>query len=295
LRAQAQRELALARTEAEQGRTQAEQARAEAAQALIEQDRARKEAQIACNEVLQVRAELERATAEVEKTRIEAANARAQAEQTRAEVDRVRDEAHQLRADVQRADGRLAAAKDASNRLREAIGTLDQAVNLSEVLERLVEAAGREADRVALLLIKGERMTAWRFSGFPVAVSTPRAIELRTADAGLIGRAAHSGAMAAVEANGDSTAELPPFAADAGHRTAAAVPVRVGGSVVAVLYADAPAADDPSSESRWPAILEVLVRHAGSVLEAITVRQAAGLPLPAAAVRGSQPASPSPA
>jgi flagellar basal body rod protein FlgG len=42
-------------------------------------------------------------------------------------------------------------------------------------------------------------------------------------------------------------------------------------------------------------LLEVLVRHAGSVLEAITVRQAAGLPLPAAAVRGSQPASPSPA
>ena len=50
----------------------------------------------------------------------------------------------------------------------------------------------------------------------------------------------------------------------------------VGGSVVAVLYADGPAADK-SEEPYWPAFLDVLARHAGRVLEAITVRQAAGL------------------
>ena len=72
---------------------------------------------------------------------------------------------------------------------------------------------------------------------------------------------------------------LPSFAADAvGH--AMALPVRVGGEVVAVLYADAAGPDAPSSDARWPAVLEVLVRHASRVLEAMTVQQAAGLSLP---------------
>jgi hypothetical protein len=52
--------------------------------------------------------------------------------------------------------------------------------------------------------------------------------------------------------------------------------VAVGGSVVAVLYADGPVADK-SEEPYWPAFLDVLARHAGRVLEGITVRQAAGL------------------
>jgi hypothetical protein len=59
-----------------------------------------------------------------------------------------------------------------------------------------------------------------------------------------------------------------------------ALPVRVGGEVVAVLYADAARPDAPSPDARWPAVLEVLVRHASRVLEAMTVQQAAGLSLP---------------
>jgi hypothetical protein len=59
-----------------------------------------------------------------------------------------------------------------------------------------------------------------------------------------------------------------------------ALPVRVGGEVVAVLYADAPRSDAALSDARWPAVLEVLVRHASRVLEAMTVQQAAGLSLP---------------
>jgi hypothetical protein len=43
-----------------------------------------------------------------------------------------------------------------------------------------------------------------------------------------------------------------------------------------VLYADGPLADK-SEEPYWPAFLDVLARHGGRVLEAITVRQAAGL------------------
>ena len=61
-----------------------------------------------------------------------------------------------------------------------------------------------------------------------------------------------------------------------GDREGAAWPVSVGGSVVAVLYADGVVADKPD-EPYWPAFLDVLARHAGRVLEGITVRQAAGL------------------
>src|SRR5207237_1970613 len=87
---------------------------------------------------------------------------------------------------------------------------------------------------------------------------------------------------------------LPPFAANAGERHAMALPVRVGGEVVAVLYADAPRNEAPSSDARWPAILEVLVRHASRVLEAMTVQQAAGLSLPRPVARGSHTTVPGP-
>src|SRR5439155_17335966 len=87
---------------------------------------------------------------------------------------------------------------------------------------------------------------------------------------------------------------LPPFAVNAGERHAMALPVRVGGEVVSVLYADAPLVNELSSDARWPAILEVLVRHASRVLEAMTVQQAAGLSLPRPMARGSHAAVPGP-
>jgi len=75
-----------------------------------------------------------------------------------------------------------------------------------------------------------------------------------------------------------------------------ALPVRVGGEVVAVLYADAPRLDGPSSDaqSRWPAVLEVLVRHASRVLEAMTVLQVVGLSLPRPVARSSHTAASGP-
>jgi hypothetical protein len=55
---------------------------------------------------------------------------------------------------------------------------------------------------------------------------------------------------------------------------------------VAVLYADAEENRGIlSSDARWPAILEVLIRHASRVLEAMTVQQAAGLSPQRPAVR----------
>src|SRR5262249_24219575 len=87
---------------------------------------------------------------------------------------------------------------------------------------------------------------------------------------------------------------LPPFAGHAAHRHAMALPLRVGGEVVAVLYADAPRVDAPSSDARWPAMLEVLGRHASRVLEAMTVQQAAGLSLPRPMTRSAHGPLPGP-
>jgi hypothetical protein len=65
------------------------------------------------------------------------------------------------------------------------------------------------------------------------------------------------------------------------------LPVTVAGAVVAVLYADSAA--DAARSGSAAADLEVLARHAGRVLEAITIQQAAGLRAVAPVARPSHP------
>jgi hypothetical protein len=52
--------------------------------------------------------------------------------------------------------------------------------------------------------------------------------------------------------------------------------------------------DTPTAASRWPAVLEILVRHASRALEAMTVQQAAGFSLPRPVARASHGALPGP-
>jgi hypothetical protein len=120
-------------------------------------------------------------------------------------------------------------------------------------------------------------------AGFgPSASSTS---DLGLQDAGFVAAAVRQGR--AVQRAADDPDPLPPFASGDGNRVAAAVPVTVGGVVVAVLYGDAPAQGEPR-ETRWPGVLEVLARHASRVLEAMTVQQATGL-WPTTVARASQP------
>jgi GAF domain-containing protein len=62
----------------------------------------------------------------------------------------------------------------------------------------------------------------------------------------------------------------------------AGVAVRVGGTVVALLCADETGTEPVSDRQR--SFLEILARHAGRVLETLTVQQAVGLSAPQAAV-----------
>jgi hypothetical protein len=269
--------MANARAEAEKTRVDADAARSEAHQARLEAQGA----------IERARAELEQtksnAAAEVEEivvARLAAADA-IRDRKTIDTVDCVRTDSHQLE---------LARAA----RLADAIRSLDEARALSEVLERLVVCAGNEVDRAAVLLVKGDRLVGWRVTGFGADETSAKSIDLPLDAGGIAGAVVSGGTPISRAADATDGPQLPAFAGNPANRQALALPVRVGGEVVAVLYADAPRLDAPSAEARWPAILEVLGRHASRVLEAMTVQQAAGLALPRPMTRGAQTAVPGP-
>jgi hypothetical protein len=200
--------------------------------------------------------------------------------------------------DRARTDAQQAALAHAA-RFSDAIRSLDEARALGDVLETLAECAGREVDRAAVLVVKGERLQGWRLAGFGSGAPPAKSIDLPLDEAGLPGAVVRTGVAVsrpAVEPGPSQARQpaLPPFAHDAGARHALALPVTVGGTVVAVLYGDAPRLDRPSDSSRWPALLDVLARHASRVLEAMTVQQAAGLSLPRPTVRSTHASLPGP-
>jgi hypothetical protein len=155
--------------------------------------------------------------------------------------------------------------------LPDAVSALDEASTFGEVLETLASRAGREAGRAAVFLVKGSRFSGWRMVGFG-ATSDASRFDIDVSECGLMSEAVRSGRCVSPVAR----APVPEFAHTDEPRVPGAWPVSVGGSVVAVLYADGAAADN-AEEPFWPAFLDVLARHAGRVLEGITVRQAAGL------------------
>lgn len=236
----------------------------------------------------EARVNLERAQSEIERLRnntqslaeealiAQLADVEAAADRrTAAEIDRVRTDAHQ-------AD--LADAVSVLNGIR----AIDDARSLGDVLNALAQSAGREVERAGVLIVKGDGLRGWRFSGFtPEMLQQPGGIVVARDSAGLIGSVAAKGVSDTVSPllTSDEKA-IPAFARGAGARHAVAMPIAVGGQVVAVLYADAIRSDVLSAVSRWPAVLEVLVRHASRSLEALTVQQATGLapPMPTVSV-----------
>lgn len=197
------------------------------------------------------------------------------------ELDAARRELAAARQQLQEAERRAAqqARRGSTGDLAQDIASLDDATSLRDALDRLAEAAVRHCDRAALLTVRADRLHEWRMIGFAGRPSAGRA-ELAPDEAGIAG-------LALTEARtiARSGGALPPFAASVKPADAAAFPVSVAGSVVAVLYADV-SADHPPPD--WMASVDVLTRHAGRVLETLTVRTATGVrPL----AHPSQPAS----
>lgn len=200
------------------------------------------------------------ATVESERASAAAMAAQAAAEHARASAET-----------VEQARGALKTAElAASERLVDAIRTIDRARSLSEILDTLVSCAGREVARVGIFLVQGATLRGWRFIGFDASFDAAASVQLPVAEAGVIADAVRSGV--AVSSDGGATA--PAFAKLPQGREMVAVPVPISGQVVAVLYADQ-AVDGPLERMSWPATLEVFARHAARSLEAITAFRAA--------------------
>jgi hypothetical protein len=176
-----------------------------------------------------------------------------------------------------------------SRRFVDEIRALDESRSLAEVLERLLEFAGREVDRAAILIVKSGRVEEWRFIGFPAREPNTQPFAEAVDEAGLIGSAVRERqAVSGIGRHGRHGSTLPKFAAADVTRAAVAFPVTIAGSVVAVLYADAPDGDG-AGDPEWRHTLDALTRHASRVLEVTTLQQAIGVRWPMA--RASQRAS----
>lgn len=233
---------------------------------------ARAEAEAAANQhVAAVQAEAARRTEEALTRSKEDAKrvlAEARSEAARAIAQAKADSARAVDAAVAEARTRERQAELAgAERLLEAVRAFDHARSLSEVLHLLADKAGELAPRVAVLTVEGRRLRSWRLTGFPPAISTT-GFETDLADDDLLGAAIASGQSCTTSS---MPVKTPAFAHLTDGRVGFAVPLDVGGHVVAVLYADDDA-DDPARivPSAWPEVVELLARHAARCLQALT-------------------------
>ena len=173
-------------------------------------------------------------------------------------------------------------------RLLESIRGLDGASSLSEVLDALALAAAREAARAAVVVLRADRVLGWKISGFGSRDTQPKSIDLAVSESGVIGLAVGS-ARAVNTRDGHGAGSGPGFETLPADRLGLAVPVIVGGRVVAVVYADSVTQDgqDRVVPSGWPELIEVLARHAGRCLEALTTQRTSP-PAPRAPTSASQ-------
>jgi hypothetical protein len=134
------------------------------------------------------------------------------------------------------------------------IRRMDEARTLTSVLDVLAEGQGSETARTAVYLVVDGQMRLWKRSGsgWEKTEAPPRGLTLPVAETGLVDG----------EGNG--------FAA----------PIRVGNEVVALVYSDDRlAANVLEADAREAAMvrLELLTRHAGRTLEALTAMRTAQL------------------
>ena len=162
------------------------------------------------------------------------------------ELDESRREAAVRRQELDEA--RTSASTSLADLVR-GLHTVDEADTLTGVLHGLIEAAQLHSQGASILMVRRDGLREWL-------------------SAGAKGRGS------------DRSTAIATSAADERRRveseTAIAVPLYVGGEVVAVLYAEVGDALSPQRRIAKDA-LDALTRLAGRVLETITVQQAAGL------------------
>jgi hypothetical protein len=151
--------------------------------------------------------------------------------------------------------------------LLDAVRALDGASSLTEILERLSDEAARHTPRSAVLLAQNGHIRGWRWTGIPGEATT---LELPLADRGLVATAARTGLTQWAASPAPASVVLSPHREG---RAGVAVPVLLDQQVVAVLYGDDDLDNAASAPESWPELVEVLARHAGRCLEAMTARK----------------------
>ena len=228
-----------------------------------------------------LKAEVERSKQDIQRTADEAARgAREEAEQS-FELERARAALENEQAVESSVIAALFEERQAQmqtvERVAGVIRRLDQGRQLTEILNALAEGASAEAPRVALLTVQGDRIRSYRLVGFG---ANPAAVDLERGQAGVVARALDQGDIAFAEpaAPGHPIPAGPGFTALPPDRSGIAIPIQVGGSAVAVLYADDVSEDAQAKPAAWPEAIEILTRHAALCLENLTaVRTAQAL------------------
>jgi len=165
------------------------------------------------------------------------------------------------------------AEQASAERVADSIRAIDRSRSLSEILDTLASAAGRETTRAAVFLVQDGQLRGWRFIGFGPAFDRAADVEAPLADGGIIEEAVRT--TTAVTKDSSEAGAAPPLAEVPDGCEMLAVPIAVGGRVVAALYADQ---HGGGKEGRLPRpALETMTRHAARCLEAITAIRAAQL------------------
>jgi hypothetical protein len=169
-----------------------------------------------------------------------------------------------------------------------AIRRLDEARALSDVFSILADESAFDGVRAALALVQGTRLRGWRLAGMGDALAS--SVDAPLEHAGILGRAASTQATISTTDARDVVSDgLPAFLLPSPERVGLALPIVVGGRVVAVLYADNAGGDSPVVPSNWPEVVEVLARHAGRCLEVLTLSRATTVAARPAEMRPAPP------
>ena len=161
-----------------------------------------------------------------------------------------------------------------------AVRRLDAATSLTGLLDGLLVAVGADAERAAVLVLRGGRLCSWGADGFGDSMGEPRSLELAPDSSDIIGRVmadARAVTSRPEERGPDGVVSLPAFARLPTGCVAVAAPVMVGGRAVGAVYADDAGDARRTTSSGWLEAVELLTIHASRCAEALTAARAVDL------------------